>query len=99
VLDWTARGYLWIWWLSKVFKRSNVLQNNLLTPVVIIFFVFKTLKFSLRNLEMDQISLWLGMDSLNKSSFSWVNGASLVVNKWDAGKPSANKKEACVASM
>jgi len=48
-------------------------------------------------LEMDLNSLWLGMSSINKNSFLWINEAPLNINRWDAGKPTSVKKEACMA--
>jgi hypothetical protein len=47
--------------------------------------------------DMSTRQVWLGMDSINKSSFAWINSAAMVVDNWATGMPTSAKKEACVA--
>jgi hypothetical protein len=46
---------------------------------------------------MSTRQVWLGMDSIGKSAFTWINSAAMDVNNWATGMPTSVKKEACVA--
>jgi hypothetical protein len=38
----------------------------------------------------------MGMDAISKNKFEWINYAVQDVSHWDLGKPTNDKKEACV---
>jgi hypothetical protein len=48
-------------------------------------------------LDIKSRPLWIGMNSIGKTAFAWINSAAMGVVNWASGMPTSGKKEACVA--
>jgi hypothetical protein len=68
-----------------------ILVRSYFDPLILICQSFGCL------IDMSTRQVWMGMDSISKNAFAWINSAAMDVVNWATGMPTSVKKEACVA--